>query len=223
MHTQCLEAASVLMKLRPDLVFVGPTVDELIAWALAIPSRDPLGLTRNPQFEEILAYIKNLGLHRLRPCSVLEVAPSVKAAGFPLSMLTNLADFTTPAELAREIFRIHELSVSQQIEVWVPGFESPQPAQRAGVERAIREHQLLRTLATGALALTRIPFYRASSRYFSLDALRMAARFGANDFGFGAVNAQSAKLLQIEPIETLQRALQEKAAEASHLNLTPEQ
>jgi hypothetical protein len=150
------------------------------------------------------------------------VAPTVQAAGFPLSILTNILEFESTGELARELFRVHELSLEQAVEVWMPGYETRSSRSRAGAERAIREQQLLRLLAVGSLTLSKVPFFRASSRYFSVDALRMAARFGANDFGFGAVNMLSARLLKIESYETLRKVLIRSAPDHSSPQTQPE-
>lgn len=221
-HFAVMSVAGSLMQKNAQHVFVGPTVDELISWVLAMPSRDPQGRLKTPQLEEVLSEIKRLGLHRLRPCSVVEVAPTVQAAGFPLSILTNLLEFESSGDLARELFRVHELSLEQSLEVWMPGFETRDPRPRAGAERAVREQQLLRLLAVGALTLSKVPFFRASSRYFSIDALRMASRFGANDFGFGAVNVLSARLLKIESYDTLRKVLTQPVSDQAALQLQPE-
>ena len=116
---------------------------------------------------------------------------------------TNILQFATSQDLAKELFRIHELSVEEGVDLWIPCYEAIAGKGRC-VPPAIKDFQLLKLMALGSIALINVKYRRASTQYFSVAALSIARLCGANDLGFGAVDKPTAKVLQIGELKALQ-------------------
>jgi hypothetical protein len=191
---------------RPGMTLVGPSVDDVLAWAVSVSGTgEPLDLRR---LERMLHRLREAGLGRLMPSTMADVLSTVRAAGFPASLVTNVADFESPLELAKELLRVNEVASQMQIDVWVPGFELTQRARsNQQLARSAVDFELLRVLAVGTLCMDSVPYRRVSTRYFSVDAIQFARYCGANDFGFGAVNELTAKAMHLERLDRLKRAV----------------
>lgn len=188
---------------RPGLTLVGPPVDDVVSWVLSAGSSK--GIQSVPRFEQLLHKLRSAGLGRLMPSSAVEVLKTVKEAGFPASLVTNIPSFATPLELAKELLRVNEIAAHQPIDVWVPGAD-PLPASKRTGTSAL-DFQVLRTLAVGSLCMPAVPYRRASTRYLSVEAIQFSRHCGANDFGFGAVNELTARALHLEKLDRLRRAV----------------
>ncbi len=189
---------------RPGITMVGPSVDDLVTWMVSSASRQSEG--ESPRFENVLHRLKDAGLERMMPSSVVDVLKTVREAGMPASLMTNVLGFSTPLELAKELMHVNEIAQQLPIDCWMPGFdESKLPARMP--DRGTLDFQLLRLLAVGSLCLPSIPYRRASTRYFSMEAIQFSRHCGANDFGFGAVNEMTARTMHLERIDRLRRAV----------------
>ncbi|MBX7143867.1 MAG: hypothetical protein K1X79_05400 [Oligoflexia bacterium] len=181
--------------------------EDFVSLLLASRVRLEKGPTTKNFLAPIVAELRTQQVDPYAPGAQPALVRAYAERGMAASVFTNLAAFKSSASLARELFRLHELSLDQAIELWVPSYETktrrPEPAHIKGA----RDYQLLRLLAVGSLALPHIPYRNASTRYFSLDAVPLARLCGANDLGFGAVDDFSARVMRIEHLERLQRSL----------------
>ncbi|MBN8549410.1 MAG: hypothetical protein J0M12_08860 [Deltaproteobacteria bacterium] len=199
------ELFSVLREIsscRPGVTLVGPSVDDVVSWVVSA-TQNERGLKK---FEALLHRLRDAGLGRLMPTSMVDVLKTVHEAGFPASLVTNVSEFSSPLELAKELLRVNEIAQGQPIDVWVPGYQISR-ASSSLISRSALNFQLLRVLAVGSLCLDAVPHRRASTRYFSVDALQFARYCGANDYGFGAVNELTARSMQLEKLDRLKRAV----------------
>jgi hypothetical protein len=187
---------------RPGMTLVGPSVDDVVSWVVSGASEKRQG----ERFEDLLQKMRRAGLGRLMPASMVDVLKSVRDAGFPASLVTNISEYGSPLELAKELLRVNDISREQPIDVWVPAYDYGMKA-RSSTQNPALDFQLLRVLAVGTLCLNAIPYRRASTRYFSMDAIEFSRYCGANDFGFGAVNELTARTMHLERLERLKRAV----------------
>lgn len=187
---------------RPGMTLVGPSVDDVVSWVLSAAANDS-GLKK---FENLLHKLREAGLGRLMPASMVDLLKTVHEAGFPASLVTNVSEFSSPLELAKELLRVNEIAQEQPIDVWVPGYHVPRGSS-AMLSRSALNFQLLRVLAVGSLCLDAVPQRRASTRYFSVEALQFARFCGANDYGFGAVNELTARAMHLEKLDRLKKAI----------------
>lgn len=200
----------------PHLSFVGPSVEEI----LECLKKKPDGSSRKDRLQSsgggssifmmrlraVLKRLKEVGFERLKTSSSSASVRVVSEAGFPVGLRTVLDHFPTNIEFARELLRINRLSGgNQNVQLWLPEvldtgkYRSREP---------ITDMALLRALAVGTLALSQVPFRRASSKQFSADAFRFARFCGANDFGVGAIDATTAEALNFQSYESLSHARQ---------------
>src|SRR5690606_27921752 len=109
--------------------------------------------------------------------------------GFPNCLVTDISQFRTAGQLALALYRINQLSGPQHaIDVWVPGTGSPTMGASSPV---LQDMRILRALAVGSICLNNVPHKRASSRRLSLEAINLARHCGANDLGYGAIDAET--------------------------------
>ncbi len=66
------------------------------------------------------------------------------------------------------------------------------------------ESDALRFLAVGCLTLRNVDWHILSSQFFSVEALQLSWRLGANCLGYGAVDENTARVLGIEMFQTLE-------------------
>lgn len=213
------ELFSVLREIsscRPGMTLVGPSVDDVVSWVISAAEHES-GLKK---FENLLHKLRDAGLGRLMPASMVDLLKTVHEAGFPASLVTNISEFSNPLELAKELLRVNEIAQQQPIDVWVPGYQVSR-ASSPTLSRAALNYQLLRVLAVGSLCLDAVPHRRASTRYFNVDALQFARFCGANDYGFGAVNELTARAMRLEKLDRLKKAVRPVAAASSRTSAMP--
>lgn len=183
--------------------------DDFASLLLASRHAQDKASPENSNLEQIVGDLQARQIDPYQPGAQSALVQAYAQRGLPASVFTNLAAFKSSASLARELFRLHELSLDCAIEIWVPSYEIKIKRQEPAHLKGARDYQLLRLMAVGALALPRIPYRNASTRYFSLDAIPLARLCGANDLGFGAVDELSAKVMRIQPLERLKRSLEQ--------------
>jgi len=195
------ELAREILISRPGLSLIAPSAEDIISWivrhdGMSSPAIQIVKLVR------LLGLLKKAGFSHLCPSSKPELVKLVHQAGFPAHMITYIDQFDTMDGLAKELLDINELSgVCGMVDLWSPGLSS---GRAKGLSYAPVDVLLLCTLAVGTLCLDNVPARRASSSFFSLDALTLAPYCGANDFGLGAVDLGAAALFQVQPFDTLQ-------------------
>lgn len=198
-------AVAEIAQCRGGISFVGPHVEDIIGWvyhrAQSAPSNfHPEGL--QGKVESLLSKLRTAGFDRLRLTSIRSALRSVGNNGFPVGLVTDCNQFPTSQLLAEELVRISGLHQEGiHVDVWTPGYSSSNGESL--FEQAAVDLRLLRVLAVGALVIRDVGARRASSRFLSLEGMQIAGLLGANDFGFGAVDAVTAKALHILPYEFL--------------------
>jgi hypothetical protein len=217
-----LEIVEELSRRRSGARFIGPSVEEMVAW-LRGGAQGTKGSVSpgdvSPLVDDLLYALRKSGFYRLRFSSSLQLAVELdlpvrlREAGF-------VAVFGTPvdcggdsssgrsarAALSTDLSRMSsdELGVGDW-DVWLPtvshSFEGlPQ-------KDPLMDLRLLRLLAVGSLCLGRTPVRRASSSFLSLDGLAMAKYFGANDLGYGGLDDGTVSMLSLSPYRSLMQAL----------------
>lgn len=187
---------------RPGVTLVGPSVDDVVSWVVSAASRgDDRELGK---FEKLLHRLREAGVGRLQPSSVVDVLKTVREAGFPASLVTNVTEFTSALDLSKELLRVNDIAKQQPIDVWVPGYSA---GAVSASSRSSMDFRLLRVLAVGTLCMDAVPYRRASTRFFSVNAIQFSRFCGANDFGFGAVNEITAQAMHLEKLERLREAI----------------
>lgn len=199
-----------LSKVRPGLTFLAPRLEDLIA---AVCASRPISFAKgyDKQIETTLSQLRQVGFQVLNSARVRQELTLLGEMGFRTTVYTDLYDYLSTRELAEELLSVANLFQSSNsrrltIEVW--GAALRRYSYASLPEDAVRDFQLLRILAVGSLVLPLVPAIRASSRYFSLQALTLAQYCGANDLGYAALDEFTAAALNIESIKTIQEALE---------------
>ena len=190
---------------RGDLTLIGPSVERIISWLSLHESTKNRSL-RAYRLERILAQLKQLGFQRLRESSYRGSLRPMRAVGFPGDVLTRLDRFPTPSLYARELFKLNKLTQTHPVvETWCPGILAERrqhPLRHSGLDFAV-----MRALAVGTIALSRVPQRRACAGYLSLKAVQMFGLAGATGPLQGAVDEESARRLGLHLYEPLRRAV----------------
>ena len=102
--------------------------------------------------------------------------------------------------------------LGQDIDLWCPACSGRGSRRALGCEatEGAANLTLLRFLAIGTICLPYVPWRRASSAHFSLEALNLARYFGANDFGFGAANEEAETVLSLKRLDLVRAAVSRK-------------
>ena len=141
-------------------------------------------------FEELLQKLRGLGFARMLPTQELDLCRSLYEAGFPVEIATDISYLASPEMFAEEYFRLNMQCQSEKVEVWEP------ITLQKGSESVGMHFKLLRALALGTLCI-RVPRRRASSAYFSPAAFDLVGLFGANEFGYAALDESSERALSL--------------------------
>ncbi len=186
---------------RAGVVLVGPSVEDILKWIGCI------GVNQDEVFhlvelERVLYCLKQAGVSRLRYSSNKYLLKLLNEVGLSASILTDIGVYSTHTKMAEELYALGQLSEDCRIDVWMPGLI----AQDFSADSAT-DLKLLRTLAVGTLALPRISYRRASSRFFSREGLSFAKFCGANDYGFGAVDELTERRLGVARLDLLSKVI----------------
>ena len=203
-NPRLFQTLSEIANCRSGVRLVAPALEDLVSELILQQRADRLGVDRS--ITKILARLKDCGVSRLRMASRSSSLKLVEAAGFAREIRTNISDFPGTRELSQELYALRILSDSgQQIDTWSPASSYRQnPLQAANsYDHSAINFTLLRTLAIGSICLPQVPSIRASSAEFSLEAICIAKRFGATDFGFGALNQDAERTLRIRHFDSV--------------------
>lgn len=182
---------------RPGLTIVGPAAEDILTW-LHGPRGRPAGVT----LTGITAALRAAGVHRLGASHELGAVQQIRSADFSGSLCLDLDRARDPGALAAAIAATGSVAASERcIEVWFPGLS--RESGRHCFPGVALDLLMLRVLAIGTVAIPHVPYRRASNRYLSLDAVRVAHLFGANEFGFGAIDGLTADVLELQSYERL--------------------
>ncbi|RIL10063.1 MAG: hypothetical protein DCC75_05190 [Proteobacteria bacterium] len=222
-----------ISKARDGLTLIGPSVEEIVASTCGTEAGQNSDFQQcGPivqKLEKKLATLRQSGIKRLRSTSCLGALKLVHEAGLWNTIVTRIDSYPTPMDLARELSTINRVAVQGSfVMVWTPGFRdtwqftaghsTAQQHNQPDQEPQFRDFQILRALAVGTLALTQVPYKRASSRYLSPAGVHFALACGANEFGFGAVDESTARSLKIQPYESLAESLTEIVPRGENAN-----
>jgi len=184
-----VSSSSEFDRVRP--VLVGPSLDDL----MSISGQGEVG-----KLSSLLVELKDSGVRRFRATKSIEFARLLRASGFPVSLCSPLDAFPSSFEFVDHLM---ELRKSQLLAipgcVWEPGLINWNPLSRADANLNLL---LLRALALGSLMMDGKVSVRASSRYFSMEALRLAHLFGATSLGVAAVDSPTEAQLGFLPISS---------------------
>jgi hypothetical protein len=196
-----LEAMGKILDVRPGLTLVGPSAEELVHRVTVEEGKRDFTHVRAVRFVQLLSELRESGVTGLRPASTTNLMKFVNLAGFQPLLTTPVDGYGYAEHLAETLHEINRQSGEQQIiRAWAPCIKR---SLASSVSQSARDMVLLRALAVGAIGLMNVPCIRASSRFFSLDALKVATLFGANDAGVGAANNETASQLLLLPFKTL--------------------
>ncbi|RMG44052.1 MAG: hypothetical protein D6719_02725 [Candidatus Dadabacteria bacterium] len=155
-----------------------------------------------------LIQLKEAGLSGVLGTAATERLHLLKEVGLTYAVRTNLDLISSDQEIVDVLKHLREvMDRDRTLDLWIPSL----------LERgsAAAELRVLRVAAIGAIVLDKIRFIRATSVALSLEGMRMAKRFGANDFGYGAVDDFTADALGIDRIERLREVLSKKSGSRS--------
>lgn len=189
---------------RAGLTLVGPAAEDILLW-LQMRGRSSRKL-HNLTLSDVVRRLRDAGVNRLRACRDISALTEVNAVGIGQSFCTAIDRFLKPRLLAEHLVSIDALSKREGlVNVWFPGFS--RTCQNYPLAGAALDLLMLRMLAVGTIALPAITRRRASSRYMSIEAFKVAHLCGANDFGFGAIDGPTEHTLQLKQFDDLQKAL----------------
>lgn len=189
---------------RPGITLVGPSAESIMTWLSGEARFDKLNALRTVRLIRLLGQMKAAGVLGLRPSTVPSMIKIIHEVGLDVPLMTPVDCLSSAREFAELLVRINSISGNARvIKSWTPGLAQ---IPRKRMPRAVKDNLLLRAIAVGTLCLDNVPFIRGSSRHLSLDGVRMAGLFGANDRGVGAINAETAERLNILPHEVLLNA-----------------
>jgi len=172
-----------------SLVLVGPSLEELL---IASGQSKIIGL------EEILDALRAAGVSRFRATSSLEFAAVLKRSGCPVTLCSPLDLLYSPRVFVRHLMEVRDSGIlSGAGSVWEPGLLRWNSSLRANLDLNL---SLLKALTLGAIIFDGTVPVRASSRYFSIDALRLSHLFGADSLGVAALNLPTVTGLGFLPI-----------------------
>jgi len=176
-----------------ELVLVGPRLEELLVAE---------GKTEIEGLEDLLAALKAAGVGRFRATTSLEYAATLKRLGFPVTLCSPLDLFYSPRVFVRHLMEVRDSGIlSGAGSVWEPGITNWHSTLRANLDL---NFNLLKALTLGAIVFDGAVPVRASSRYFSIDALRLSHLFGANSPGVAAINLPTVTDLGFLPLSAFE-------------------
>lgn len=195
---------------RPGITLVAPAAESIMTWLSGEARFDTLNALRTVRLIRLLGQMKAAGVLGLRPSTAPSMIKIIHEVGLDAPLMTPVDRLASPREFAELMVKINCISGDDKvIRTWTPGLVQI-PCKR--MPRAVKDNLLLRAIAIGTLCLDNVPLIRGDSRHLSLDGMRMAGLFGANDCGVGAVNAETAERLRILPFEVLSNATASPAA-----------
>ena len=195
-----LEVINDVANCRSGLCLAGPSVDE-VSRSLRPVSLAEVNSRSYSGTKKLLLDLRQAGVDELRASTRRASLNFLVDTEFPVSLRTNLDQFSSFDLLAKELFEINQATQEgMQIDIWSPGYSGDCNLK---LTPAIRDLNLLRALAVGACCLLDIPWRRASTLHLSLEAVEFARYCGANEFGYGAVDTATADFLSIAHFNTL--------------------
>lgn len=215
-----IELSDELGRRRPGVRFVGPAVEDLIAWleqgqgpklpkitAKSRSRRAPKQILQ--RLSEVLFALRRAGVYRLRFSADLsnlnrfEVLDRLEEAGLTAVIGTQISE--QPDEIIEEMLTLRSfIDSGSSIGVWIPFVERGLIVGSS--KRGVTEMRMLRAIAVGTIALKGVPVRRASSSYLSVEGLVMAKLFGANDLGYGAIDDTTMNTFGMMPYHSLLQA-----------------
>jgi len=197
--TETLEIVKAIATVRKGLVFVGPSLEEVVSALRSSCGSVPVD-DQHRAVEAALHAMREAGFQHLRATESRRTIKFLTEHGFPGCLISEVDRDPSARGLVHELCEIRRLiGDGVYVETWCPGVSK----QVAGYTDLL----LLRALALGTLFLDEVPFRRASSRFFSAEGFEFARMCGANDFGFGAVDQRTARFLGLQSLRVLQQQM----------------
>lgn len=192
--TQCVQLTKS-PRLRNRFIPLGPSTSEL---------RELLHPSRQTTLGAIFRQLKSHGLKSIEGGTDFELHRLAAEAGFVVNIGQELILRTAPhgsgARIAPPQFceGLHylreKLVPSKALETWFPWCPkllSPQGVDSGG------GIEVLRAISLARLALPTVRHIRAPLSLLGKQLAQLAPEFGANDFGFAAIDSDSAKMLGV--------------------------
>ncbi|MCB0317590.1 MAG: hypothetical protein KDD56_02450 [Bdellovibrionales bacterium] len=180
--------------------FTAPDMSSLIQQLGSVAAKTAKGF--EDQLKDILITLKEVGFDRIRGLKDRANLKLLNQLGFPINVCTLIDCYPDDLLLAKELVMLNSYADTYKIDSWFPGLKSISDGQAPNF---MSDFKLLKMLAIGVITLKNIPFFRATSAYFTLEGVRTAFIFGANDFGFGAFNESAGKVLNLKPYSDLSK------------------
>lgn len=183
----------------PSLTPVAPSLEAVLQYLTS-------GGTSSNQhriytLERVLGQLGQIGFRDCRECSYRGGAKMLHSAGFDVSLVTGIDRFRSSPQLARELYRIQQMTQDEHlISRWSPGIYN-RPGQKD--PGATLDFFVLRVLVIGALAIQGVRRRWISSRYLMPETVEFVSRAGANDAVWAAIDQSSAEILKLHPIDSL--------------------
>ncbi|MEZ4754888.1 MAG: hypothetical protein R3A13_11390 [Bdellovibrionota bacterium] len=193
---------AALKEIFPKSKFMTPSLGEIVKQLTPVAAKSAKGFEE--QLKDFLSLIKKVGFDRILGSNDRLGLEIIGGAGFPIIVRTLIDRYENSSLLARELYNLNKCAADHNVIGWIPGYESMMTGLRPN---ASTDFRLLRTLAIGSVVLRNVPFYRATSAYFTIEGVKLSFMFGANDFGFGAFNTEAKHALNLQSIDELSRAI----------------
>lgn len=190
--------------LKDQYAWLSPVTPEVGSLAASLLSSTRGSFRRHaPDLRSILRELRHAGFERCPSAASLDEAMVMHESGFPVIFRTILRSNRSNRSVAFELCELERFSGEHQaVHTWLPSYSA-----EGGGAGPVQDLRLLHVLAVAALVLRNVPYKRLSSRYASLDAVRLAAAFGANDFGLGAADQETEQRFGFSRIEELDKAV----------------
>ena len=189
--------------------FAFPGLGQIIQQLTPLAAKSAKGFEE--QIKEILKVAREVGFDRIRGSKDRTSLKLVEQAGFPVAVCTLIDCYPDHLLFAKELSTLNKYAAGGKINAWFPGFKKINEGVTPSVDT---DFTLLRSLAVGSIVLRNIPFYRATSAYFTLEGVKTSFMFGANDFGFGAFNEEAEHVLNLQPFDKLSEVFEDSESES---------
>lgn len=198
-----LRVLKEVMRKRPGLQWVGPSLESIIQ-----EMQKDVGISEEVDARDVdhlLWQMRQAGVTRLRPSRRQYYHALLEEPGLQQGVVTDLDVGHDANSIIEELLAVDALALNAGcIDLWMPGRFSITSGLRK--KSGASDVELLRYLAIGSLVLRNVKYIRATTCYFSLQAVKLAPHYGANDLGFGALDTTTALSLDLEPIEQLTKS-----------------
>ena len=179
---------------------IGPRIMEIARWIEEDRQGSIAAGQHKHLLEEMLCLFKDLGFTQLGECCESFELQLSRSYGFRSVVVSDVSGVDSLRDLCAELRRVADLTANLassdtgEVDFWCPVLRN---TVTAGEDPALANLRLLRFMAVGSLCLPRVRCVRAPLEHLTPDLLKLARECGANDFGYAAIDHESAARLNI--------------------------